>query len=257
MLEKVIVLLLKKNNGKENLDMIERLSRFEVNITKEIGDFKNDLGKEIINDFILNSFALLNVFLTAPFNLDVMENCVENTMLRAGVIAPSERINKLEKHRASLNDVSVYVETIISFFKDEYNVLSKRNTKADAIEDIIRKNIRKRIAIIVPKAYYKDVLKTSSVFGINTSNVFIETLKGFNPEHYYDVIIVVGDFDKSRFKLFECCSTSKIYVLLYEYENQLHLLKKRKATVYADNIYRKHNKYTYTVDEKIEQESIK
>ena len=37
----IIVLLLKKKDNKDNLDMIERLSRFEVNITKEIGDFKS------------------------------------------------------------------------------------------------------------------------------------------------------------------------------------------------------------------------
>ena len=260
----IIKTLNKQMDNLANLDIEEVLaeSPFSFEIIKNfrtailaVKDSNSD--EEIINDFILNSYALLNVFLTAPFNLDVMENCVVKKMLRAGVMAPSERINKLEKYGASLNDVSVYVETIISFFKDGYKSLSKKNTKADAIENIIRKNIRKRIAIIVPKAYYKDVLKQSSIFGINTSNVFIETLKGFNPDHYYDVIIVVGDLDKSRFKLFECCSTSKIYVLLYEYENQLHMLKKRKATVYADNIYRKHNTYTYTIDEKTEKEIIK
>lgn len=47
----VIVIMLKKKDNKENLDMIERLSRFEVNITKEIGSFKIDLSKEITTDF--------------------------------------------------------------------------------------------------------------------------------------------------------------------------------------------------------------
>ena len=47
----LLFLLIKKNNKQDNLDMIERLSRFEVNITKEIGDFKNTLSKEILNDF--------------------------------------------------------------------------------------------------------------------------------------------------------------------------------------------------------------
>ena len=47
----IIICLFKKKNNRENLDMIERLSRFEVNITKEIGDFKSELSKEIISDF--------------------------------------------------------------------------------------------------------------------------------------------------------------------------------------------------------------
>lgn len=218
---------------------------------------ESNSDSELVDEFILNSFALLNLYLTAPFKLDTMEKCIEENELHIGVVSPIERINKLENLRLSLDDVGVYVGTIISFFRNEYNLLYEKNSKAEAIESLIRQNIKKRIAIVVPKAYYKVVLKSSSIFGINTSNVFIETLKGFNPDHYYDVIIVVGDMESSRFKLFECCSTSRIYVLLYEYENQIHMLKKRKATVYAENIYNKHKKYTYVIDEKLEKESIR
>ncbi len=47
----ILVKTFKKKDHKDNLDMLERLSRFEVNVTKEIGDFKSDLSKEIISDF--------------------------------------------------------------------------------------------------------------------------------------------------------------------------------------------------------------
>ena len=47
----VVLIKVSKKDNKDNLDMLERLSRFEVNITKEIGDFKSDLSKEIISDF--------------------------------------------------------------------------------------------------------------------------------------------------------------------------------------------------------------
>ena len=47
----IIIKIFKKKDNKDNLDMLERLSRFEVNVTKEIGDFKSDLSKEIISDF--------------------------------------------------------------------------------------------------------------------------------------------------------------------------------------------------------------
>ncbi len=50
----VIIIMIKvfrKKSNQENLDMMERLSRFEVNITKEIGDFKSSLSKELIKDF--------------------------------------------------------------------------------------------------------------------------------------------------------------------------------------------------------------
>ena len=47
----ILIKVFKKKDHKENLDMLERLSRFEVNVTKEIGDFKSELSKEIISDF--------------------------------------------------------------------------------------------------------------------------------------------------------------------------------------------------------------
>jgi DNA recombination protein RmuC len=47
----ILIKVFKKKDNKENLDMLERLSRFEVNVTKEIGDFKSDLSKEISSDF--------------------------------------------------------------------------------------------------------------------------------------------------------------------------------------------------------------
>ena len=47
----ILIKVFKKKDNKENMDMLERLSRFEVNVTKEIGDFKSDLSKEIISDF--------------------------------------------------------------------------------------------------------------------------------------------------------------------------------------------------------------
>lgn len=47
----VIILLFRKNN-RNDLDMIERLGRFENNITKTVGDFRNGLNKDITNEFI-------------------------------------------------------------------------------------------------------------------------------------------------------------------------------------------------------------
>ena len=62
----VLISIFKKKDSRDNLDMLERLSRFEVNVTKEIGDFKSDLSKEIMVDFnkmnlqIENKMDLIN-----------------------------------------------------------------------------------------------------------------------------------------------------------------------------------------------------
>lgn len=215
------------------------------------------LDDESINDFIMNTMTLLNLFMSAPFRLKVMEKCIVDNKLHIGVISPAERIKKLEKQVGLFGSVEAYAKTVVDFLKNEYEKLLDDNRKENSLEIIIRRNIKKRIAIIVPKAYYRDVLKSSSIFGINTSNVFIETAKGFNPDNFYDVIIAVGDIDGSRFKVFECCSASKVYMLLYNSENKIFSVKKRKAKVFEGNIYNKHKKYSYVIDERIEKEEIK
>ncbi len=48
----IIILLIKSSKNKNsNIDMTERLGRFEVNINKEINDFKDELNKNINTDF--------------------------------------------------------------------------------------------------------------------------------------------------------------------------------------------------------------
>ena len=44
----LIVLLFRKNN---NLDIVDRLSILEKNVTKDLGDFKYDMSKDLKTDF--------------------------------------------------------------------------------------------------------------------------------------------------------------------------------------------------------------
>ena len=46
-----LLIFLSKNNNKNNNEMIEKLGKFETDITKSIGDFKFDFSKVLTNDF--------------------------------------------------------------------------------------------------------------------------------------------------------------------------------------------------------------
>ena len=48
----IILFIRLKGPSHDNLDFLERLGRFEVNITKEFGTFKNDLEKDMNNNFL-------------------------------------------------------------------------------------------------------------------------------------------------------------------------------------------------------------
>lgn len=218
---------------------------------------KNSNVEEQYKDqFVLNIYALINLFMTAPFNISTMEKCLRDNKLRSGVNSPKRRLEILRELSVLFSNHSKEIDDIVEMLNDEYLRLLNNNDKAEMIDSIIRNNIKKRIAIIVPKAYYQEVMYNSSIFGARASNIFYETPNRFNPDHFYDVIIVVGYLKSNKFKVFECHSASKIYMVLNEYETAQFSLKKSKASIYEKNIYEKHKKYTYRIDEKSERDEI-
>lgn len=208
------------------------------------------------NDFLINIYTLQNLFLTGPFDLIYMEECVSENKLHHGVMSPKERIGKLEEHISLFDNAKTKAKEVLDCIKQEYRMLVRNNPKQKALDEIIRKNIKKRIVVVVPKSYYIDVLKSTSIFGINTSNVYFKTTREFSPEEFYDVVIVVSNKVSDKFKIFECCSTSQMYVILHEAENMSFMLKKKKARVFGGNIYKKHMKYSYVIDDAKERAEI-
>ena len=112
----LIVLLIKKNNNKENLDMIERLSRFEVNITKEIGDFKSDLGKEITNDFSKMNNELENRLdnINKKVHERIDQNFEKTNKTFTDVIARLSKIDEAQKKIDNLSMDIISLENVLT-----------------------------------------------------------------------------------------------------------------------------------------------
>ncbi len=115
----VIILLIKvfkRKDMKENLDMLERLSRFEVNITKEIGDFKSDLSKEIISDFNkINSeleMRLDNINKKVHERID--QNFEKTNKTFTDVIARLSKIDEAQKKIDTLSGDILSLENILT-----------------------------------------------------------------------------------------------------------------------------------------------
>ena len=112
----VLVKVLSKKNNKENLDMIERLSRFEVNITKNIGDFKSDLEKEIITDFnkmnneIISSLDNIN----KKVHERIDQNFEKTNKTFTDVIARLSRIDEAQKKIDTLSNDILSLENILT-----------------------------------------------------------------------------------------------------------------------------------------------
>ncbi len=141
----IIIKIFKKQSNKENLDMIERLSRFEVNITKEIGDFKNELSKEITTDFTK------------------MDNAIEIRM---------DNINKKVHERIDQN-----FEKTNKTFNDVITRLSKIDEAQKKIDNL-GADILSLESILTDK-------KTRGIFGeVNLNNILINVFGEKNDKIY-------------------------------------------------------------------------
>ena len=116
-----IIILIKQFNGqnkKDNLDMIERLSRFEVNITKEMGDFKSDLSKNINTDFIRMNERLENQLdnINKKVHERIDQNFEKTNKTFANVI---ERLSKIDEAQKKIDNLSMDIVSLESILTDK------------------------------------------------------------------------------------------------------------------------------------------
>lgn len=110
----------KKNNdsGKANLDMLERLSRFEVNVTKEIGDFKSDLSKEIMIDFNKMNYQLEARLdnINSKVHERIDQNFEKTNKTFMNVI---ERLSKIDEAQKKIDNLSMDIVSLESILTDK------------------------------------------------------------------------------------------------------------------------------------------
>ena len=114
----ILVKIFKKKSNKENLDMIERLSRFEVNVTKEIGDFKNELSKEIISDFTKmdNAIEIRMDSINKKVHERIDQNFEKTNKTFNDVI---ERLSKIDEAQKKIDTLSTDILSLESVLTDK------------------------------------------------------------------------------------------------------------------------------------------
>jgi len=197
---------------------------------------RSDIRSEEKDDFIVTAHALINLILTAVFPLECLNKALEcaEFVSRSRAIAPSTKLSELWRladKPTELIDQFLIVADIIDRL---YHSVWTACPKYDALMDLLGKYSDKRIAIVVPKAYYVDMLKLND--SINKKCAAIITANRFNGSERYDVVIAVGDFSGSHFNPLKCRTASDILILLYDGEERSFRYKKRKADFYEKSI---------------------
>lgn len=111
----IIILKIKKPND-NNLDLIERLGRFEVNITKEFGNLKTELGDKLNNNFEKTNDKLefkLNE-INSKVNSRIDENFEKTNKTFINVLERLSKIDEAQKKIETLSTDIVSLENILT-----------------------------------------------------------------------------------------------------------------------------------------------
>ena len=110
----ILIKVFKKKDSKENLDMIERLSRFEVNVTKDLSEFKSGLTKDFMELSEKQDKRLLEM------NEKVNERLDENfEKANKTFINVLERLSKIDEAQKKIDMLSKDIVSLQGILTDK------------------------------------------------------------------------------------------------------------------------------------------
>lgn len=196
---------------------------------------QSEWDEEYKKSFIVPSHSLLNLFATAVFPMKVLEQAVADSELQLGVSSPSTRIEELCKLAEKAHSLKSQCSFVVDALNSLYMSILSDSPKYQALKQMVQGASREKIAIIIPKAYYADILiKEDLVFSRNS--IYIMTANRFDASQSYDKVIVIGDFSGKRFDALKCRAAADIIVLLYECETHGFKCRYHKAAKFEKKL---------------------
>ena len=210
-------------------------------------------GYRVAEDFVPLAHSIMNLMITSVFSFQMMEDMVESGELE--VESPLQRIIRLTEMISSFSGESeLAAKAILNFLEDGYTKLLNHSPKEKALFDLVAENRNKKIAIIVPKAYYAGILYKLHIldFFEDPECLYISTANKFDYSQQYDVIVAIGAFWGKKFDPFRCRASSKIYVLVSAVEENLFKYRQNLAT----KVERKFNEHAKVSMENIDNSVV-
>lgn len=180
------------------------------------------------NEFILSAHGLLSLLITSVFSMCQMEDAIKNLKIGTNVLSPKERIDKLWDIAEKAGAMEELCIAVVNDIEEKYYEFMNESPKALAIKDYLSEHSGRKIAIILPKAYYTEMLVMTGILQDNDDNIICVTANRFDATHEYESILAVGDISGKKFDSLQCHSAKNINILLYECENKLFGYRKKK-----------------------------
>lgn len=181
-------------------------------------------------DFILSAYTLLNILTTAPFPMYCLEEAIRSQQLHSAVVSPYARIQSLRGISGTAGSMKEICDQIVDSLELQYSNLKTASPKYDSMHRCIEMHKGANIAIVLPKAYYADVIMNMPWFvNLPGPKPKLTTVNRFNIADEYDYILVIGDIGSKRFNALQCYSAKTIDVLLYDCEGKTFRHRQYKA----------------------------
>ena len=211
---------------------------------------ESDYESDSKDSFVVQAFSLMNLFKTALFSMKTLESFIDSREIDT-VEKPEVRLTKLEDYANSFPEyLHEAAMTVIETLETAYLLLVDHSAKEDTMREIISQNFGKSIAIVLPKAYYATVIKSSmdDIARENSCDITLVTANRFNRDSLYDIIIVSGNVSGARFDALRCQSAQCVFALLYDFEThqfksrirksmQTEHLFNQRSTIYIEDEY--------------------
>lgn len=185
----------------------------------------------LAEDYVPLAHSMINLMITSVFPLELMENLVVKGILE--VESPIQRIERLTEMTSEfVGEDHEIAKTVLEFLEDGYLTLLSTSPKEQQLFSLLEKNRGKKIALIVPKAYYANILYNQNILDYfdDASQLCVSTANKFDYSQQYDIIIAIGAFWGKKFDPFRCRSASTIYVMVSAVEENLFKYRRKLAS---------------------------
>ena len=185
----------------------------------------------LAEDYVPLAHSMINLMITSVFPLELMEDLVVKGILE--VESPIQRIERLTDMTAEfIGEDREIAKTVLNFLEDGYLTLLTSSPKEQQLFALLEENRGKKIALIVPKAYYANILYNQNILDYfdDASQLCISTANKFDYSQQYDIIIAIGAFWGKKFDPFRCRSASTIYVMVSAVEENLFKYRRKLAS---------------------------
>ena len=226
------------------------IHEFKKNILEIKREEYSTEGKD---NFIMLAHSLMKLFVTALFPMDRFSVAEERGLIE--VDSPEKKILELRRLAEDFpenlrKNALVVVEVLERILIEEKST----NGKYEWLRKFLYNHLGKRVAIVVPKAYYVTLIKGTGLFSeyLFRNKDFV-TANRFDSSKMYDCVIVLGDYEGKAFNVFRCNAAATIISVIYESEKSGYYFKNK---IFHNRINRLNRKSTIIISNQDEDEII-